>query len=111
MHMLAILLQDNPQLNPEEIRHIVMAVMALIPIIIVITIAIVMVPCWFILQESGILAVALPPVPDTFTGHAGAAVRACVCRVEGSTGAGRLSATLSATAAAAVSTAGVRRLT
>ena len=48
MHMLAMLLQDNPQLNPEEIRHIVMAMMALIPIIIVITIAIVMIPCWFI---------------------------------------------------------------
>ncbi|MGA8740811.1 MAG: hypothetical protein WB561_06460 [Terracidiphilus sp.] len=53
MHMLAMLLQDNPQLNPEAIRHIVMVMMALIPIIIVITIAIVMIPCWFILKKAG----------------------------------------------------------
>jgi hypothetical protein len=53
MHMLAMLLQDNPQLNPDAIRHIVMAMMALIPIIIVITIAIVMIPCWFILKKAG----------------------------------------------------------
>ena len=53
MHMLAMLLQDNPQLNPEMIRHIVMAMMAIIPIIIVISIAIVMIPCWFILKKAG----------------------------------------------------------
>jgi hypothetical protein len=31
----------------------VMAMMAIIPIIIVITIAIVMIPCWFILKKAG----------------------------------------------------------
>jgi hypothetical protein len=52
MHLLAMLLQDN-QPNQEMIQHIMVAMMALIPIIIVITIAIVMVPCWFICKKAG----------------------------------------------------------
>ncbi len=52
MHLLAMLLQDN-QPNQEMIQHMVMAMMAIIPIIIVITIAIVMIPCWFILKKAG----------------------------------------------------------
>jgi hypothetical protein len=52
MHMLAMLLQDN-QLNPDAVRHIMVAMMALIPIIMVIAIAVVMIPCWFILKKAG----------------------------------------------------------
>jgi hypothetical protein len=50
--MLAMLLQDN-QPNPQMIQHMVMAMMAIIPIIMVITIAIFMVPCWFICKKAG----------------------------------------------------------
>ena len=47
MHMLAMLLQDN-QPSPEMIQKMMVAMMAIIPIIIIVTIAIVMIPCWFI---------------------------------------------------------------
>jgi hypothetical protein len=52
MHMLAMMLQDN-QPSPEMIQHIIVAMMAIIPIIIIISIAIVMIPCWFILKKAG----------------------------------------------------------
>lgn len=52
MHLLAMILQEN-QPNPEMIQKMIVAMMAIIPIIIVITIAIVMVPCWFILKKAG----------------------------------------------------------
>lgn len=52
MHLLALLLQEN-QPNPEMIQHMVMAMMAIIPIIIIISIAVVMIPCWFILKKAG----------------------------------------------------------
>ena len=54
MHLLAMMLQDNPnQPNPEMIQHMIVAMMAIIPILIVIAIAVVMVPCWFILKKAG----------------------------------------------------------
>ena len=54
MHLLAMLLQDNPnQPSPEMIQHLMVAMMAIIPIIIIVTIAIVMIPCWFILKKAG----------------------------------------------------------
>lgn len=53
MHWIAMLVQENPQLNPEQIQHIAMAFMALIPIIILIGIAIVMIPSWFICKKAG----------------------------------------------------------
>jgi hypothetical protein len=52
MHLLAMLLQQT-QPNPEMIQHMIMAMMAIIPIIILISIAVVMVPCWFILKKAG----------------------------------------------------------
>lgn len=52
MHFLAMMLQEN-QLNPDQIQKMVIAMMAIIPIIILITIVIVMVPCWFILKKAG----------------------------------------------------------
>jgi len=49
-----MMLQDNPnQPNPEMIQHMIVAMMAIIPILIVIAIAVVMVPCWFILKKAG----------------------------------------------------------
>ena len=52
MHWLAMLLQET-QPNPEMIQKMVVAMMAIIPIIIIVTIAIVMIPCWFILKKAG----------------------------------------------------------
>ena len=49
MHLLLMMLQEN-QPNPEMIQKMVVAMMAIIPILIVIGIAVVMVPCWFILK-------------------------------------------------------------
>jgi len=53
MHLLAIMLQDNNQPSPEMISHMVMAMMAIIPILIIVSIAIVMIPSWFILKKAG----------------------------------------------------------
>ena len=52
MHFLAMLLQDS-QPNPELIRHIMVAMAAIIPIIMLVSIAIFMVPCWFICKKAG----------------------------------------------------------
>ena len=52
MLMLAMLLQDN-QPSPEMIQKMVVAMMAIIPIIMLISIAIFMVPCWFICKKAG----------------------------------------------------------
>ena len=46
-------LQDNNQPSPEMIQKMVVAMMAIVPIIIVIAIAVVMIPCWFILKKAG----------------------------------------------------------
>src|SRR4029078_526567 len=49
-----MMLQDKRnQPNPEMIQHMIVAMMAIIPILIVIAIAVVMVPCWFILKKAG----------------------------------------------------------
>ena len=110
MHMLAMLLQDN-QPNPQMIQHMVMAMMAIIPIIMVVTIAIFMVPCWFICKKAGFSPWLCSVVPDSFAGHAGAALCSGVCRVEGRTGTARCLSPAIPAAAATLSTAGVRQLT
>jgi hypothetical protein len=51
MHAVALLLQNQP--DPEMIRHIALVMLAIIPIIMAVVIAIVMVPCWFILKKAG----------------------------------------------------------
>ncbi len=51
MQYLAFFLQNEP--NPEAIKAILMTMAVLIPIIIIVAIAIVMVPCWFILKKAG----------------------------------------------------------
>jgi hypothetical protein len=51
MFTLALILQDGP--NPEAIRHMVLAMMAILPLIILIGLAIIVVPCWFICKKAG----------------------------------------------------------
>ena len=54
MHVALFLLQN--QLNPEQqqqIQHLVLAFMALIPIFIVVGLAIVILPFWFICKKAG----------------------------------------------------------
>jgi predicted ABC-type sugar transport system permease subunit len=51
MNNLALILQQSP--DPEAMKHIFAAMLAIIPIIILIAIAIVMVPFWFILKKAG----------------------------------------------------------
>jgi hypothetical protein len=51
MHLLALLLQSQP--DPEMVQRMAMAMLAIIPIIMLIAIVIVMVPCWFILKKAG----------------------------------------------------------
>jgi uncharacterized membrane protein YhaH (DUF805 family) len=51
MQYLAFFMQSEP--DPALVQHVVMVMLALIPIIILVSIAIVMVPCWFILKKAG----------------------------------------------------------
>ncbi len=51
MEVLALMLQNVP--NEEAARHIMLAFLAILPFLILIAIAIVMVPCWFILKKAG----------------------------------------------------------
>ena len=53
MHWFAMLLLQENQPSPEMIQHMVVAMMAIIPFLILIGIAVVMVPCWFILKKAG----------------------------------------------------------
>lgn len=53
MHRLAMFLQDSNQPSPEMIQHIMMAMAAIIPIIMLFAIAIFMVPSWFICKKAG----------------------------------------------------------
>jgi ABC-type transport system involved in cytochrome c biogenesis permease subunit len=51
MHFLALFLQNQP--DPEAIKSMVMAMMAIIPIIILVSLVIVIVPFWFICKKAG----------------------------------------------------------
>ena len=51
MFSLAILLQEAP--NQEAIQHMVIAMMAILPLIILVFLAIVIVPFWFICKKAG----------------------------------------------------------
>ncbi len=50
MHEIAFLLQN---LNPDAARKVAAIILTMIPIIIVIVIAILMIPCWFICKKAG----------------------------------------------------------
>jgi hypothetical protein len=51
MHELAFLLQN--QFDPEMARRMATIILAAIPIIILVSIVIVMIPCWIILKKAG----------------------------------------------------------
>lgn len=51
MHLAMILLQNQP--DPEQIKRIVMAFMTILPILILIGLAIIIVPTWFICKKAG----------------------------------------------------------
>ncbi|HZP03531.1 MAG TPA: hypothetical protein VFB43_01435 [Terracidiphilus sp.] len=51
MHLLLLLAQTQP--DPALVRHVMLAMMTILPIIFVVAIALVMVPCWFILKKAG----------------------------------------------------------
>lgn len=54
MHVLALLLQDLPnQPNPQLVQHIMMMMIPLIMVFFVIGVALIMIPCWFILKKAG----------------------------------------------------------
>ncbi len=51
MYALALILQDAP--NPAAIQHAAMAILAIMPFIILVCLAIVIVPFWFICKKAG----------------------------------------------------------
>lgn len=51
MHFALMLLQSQP--DPEQIQKIMMAVIPMIGIFVVIGLAIVILPCWFICKKAG----------------------------------------------------------
>jgi hypothetical protein len=51
MHFAAILLQNQP--DAAQIQHLAMAFLAILPIILLVGLAIVIVPFWFILKKAG----------------------------------------------------------
>ncbi|HEY6487600.1 MAG: hypothetical protein WCC26_22510 [Terracidiphilus sp.] len=53
MHDLALLLFQN-QIDPEQMRKIVMMFLAVLPIIILVAYVILIVPCWFICKKAGL---------------------------------------------------------
>jgi ABC-type transport system involved in cytochrome c biogenesis permease subunit len=48
---LALILQDSP--NPAAIQHAVVAMMAILPLIILVCLAIIIIPFWFICKKAG----------------------------------------------------------
>ena len=51
MFNLALILQDAP--NPAAIQHMVLAMMAILPVIILVCLVIVILPFWFICKKAG----------------------------------------------------------
>jgi hypothetical protein len=51
MHMLALLLQDQP--SPEQAMKIRMAIIPLFGIFMIVMLAVVIIPCWFICKKAG----------------------------------------------------------
>jgi hypothetical protein len=51
MFYLAFLLQQGP--DTEQIQHIIMAMAAILPLIILVCLAIIIVPFWFICKKAG----------------------------------------------------------
>src|SRR5579872_4148369 len=54
MHLLAMLLQDNPnQPSPEMIQRLLLTLVPILFIGYFVVVALVMVPCWFICKKAG----------------------------------------------------------
>ena len=51
MHLLALLLQDQP--SQEQAMKIMMAVIPLMGIFMIVIMAVVIIPCWFICKKAG----------------------------------------------------------
>ena len=51
MHLLALLLQDQP--SQEQAMKIMMAVIPLMGIFMIVVMAVVIIPCWFICKKAG----------------------------------------------------------
>jgi hypothetical protein len=51
MHLLALFLQSQP--DPEQVQKVMLAMMAIIPIVIIVGLAMVLVPFWFICKKAG----------------------------------------------------------
>ena len=51
MHYVALMLQNGP--DPAVVQRIVVAMLTIIPLLILVAIVLVMVPCWFILKKAG----------------------------------------------------------
>lgn len=49
--LLALMLQQGP--DPEQIQRMVIAMMTIFPILFIIGVAIVLIPCWFICKKAG----------------------------------------------------------
>ena len=54
MHQALLLLQQSP-IDPEQARKIAMMFLAFMPIFILVALAVVMVPFWFICKKAGSL--------------------------------------------------------
>jgi hypothetical protein len=51
MHELALVLQEGP--DPAAVQHMVLGLLAILPIIVLVVLAIVIVPFWFICKKAG----------------------------------------------------------
>ena len=51
MFSLALILQDGP--NPAAIQHMALAVLAILPLIVLVFLAILIIPFWFICKKAG----------------------------------------------------------
>lgn len=53
MHLLAMLLQDQNQLSPEQTMKIAMAIIPFFGLFMLIGLAVLIIPCWFICKKAG----------------------------------------------------------
>src|SRR6185437_2411780 len=53
MHLLAMLLQDQTQPSPEQAMKIAMAIIPFFGLFVLIALAVVIIPCWFICKKAG----------------------------------------------------------
>lgn len=55
MHSLALFLMqyESSQIDQTQVQHMVLAIMAILPVLIVIGLALIIVPTWFICKKAG----------------------------------------------------------